>query len=425
MAHIVVIGGGIGGLPTAYELRHLLLSSHQITLVSNQPNFTFIPSLPWVALNLISLQRIQLDIKSLLQKRGINWLLGTVTQLEPEKKQILVENETITYDYLIVATGAELALDTIPGLGPEMGYTQSVCNPHHATQAGEAWSEFLADPGPLIVGAVPGASCFGPAYEFAMLANATLRQSQPWKQVPITFVTPEPYVGHLGIGSMANSQALVRELMAKHNINILENAAICHISPDTIYLSNGERLPFKYAMVLPPFRGPSFLREIPGLTDEQGFLPVLPTGQHPDYPSLYGIGVVVKINPPEVTSIPIGVPKTGQMTEAMGMAAAHNIACELGELSSHLMIPTLEALCLADFGETGVCFLAAPILPDAITGQRRKAIALQGQWVNWSKTAFEQFFLLKMRLGWSVPWFERLALQGLGLSLVKPLPNQT
>jgi sulfide:quinone oxidoreductase len=174
-------------------------------------------------------------------------------------------------------------------------------------------------------------------------------------------------------------------------------------------------------MLLPPFRGPSFLRENPGLTDEKGFLPVLPTGQHPDYPSLYGIGVVVQINPPEKTPIPIGVPKTGQMTEAMGMAAAHNIACKLGEISSHLMIPTLEALCLADFGQTGLCFLAAPILPDAITGKRRKAIALQGKWVSWSKTAFEQFFLFKMRHGWSVPWFERLALQGFGLSLVKPL----
>ncbi len=421
MAHIVVIGAGIGGLPTVYELRRLLSFCHQITLISNQPNFTFIPSLPWVGLNLISLQRIQLEIKPLVQKRGINWVLGRVTQLEPKRQQITVEDKIITYDYAIVATGAELAIEAIPGLGPETGYTQSVCSPHHAQQARQAWCQFLADPGPLVVGAVPGASCFGPAYEFVLLADKILNKLQQRDRLPITFITPEPYVGHLGIGSMANSQALVKKLMAEHNINVLENAAIGHISPDTIYLSNGQTLPFKYAMLLPPFRGPSFLREISGLTDDQGFLPVLPTGQHPDYPSLYGIGVVVQINPPEVTAIPIGVPKTGQMTEAMGMAAAHNIACKLGEISSHLMIPTLEALCLADFGQTGVCFLAAPILPDPITGKRRKAIALQGKWVSWSKTAFEQFFLFKMRHGWSVPWFERLALQGFGLSLVKPL----
>ncbi|MGB5772169.1 MAG: FAD-dependent oxidoreductase, partial [Crocosphaera sp.] len=397
MAHIVVIGAGIGGLPTVYELRRLLSFCHQITLISNQPNFTFIPSLPWVGLNLISLQRIQLEIKPLVQKRGINWVLGRVTQLEPKRQQITVEDKIITYDYAIVATGAELAIEAIPGLGPETGYTQSVCSPHHAQQARQAWCQFLADPGPLVVGAVPGASCFGPAYEFVLLADKILNKLQQRDRLPITFITPEPYVGHLGIGSMANSQALVKKLMAEHNINVLENAAIGHISPDTIYLSNGQTLPFKYAMLLPPFRGPSFLREISGLTDDQGFLPVLPTGQHPDYPSLYGIGVVVQINPPEVTAIPIGVPKTGQMTEAMGMAAAHNIACKLGEISSHLMIPTLEALCLADFGQTGVCFLAAPILPDPITGKRRKAIALQGKWVSWSKTAFEQFFLFKMR----------------------------
>lgn len=421
MAHVVVIGAGIGGLPTAYKLRHLLSSQHQVTLISNQLNFTFIPSLPWVGLNLISLQRIQLAIKPLVQKREIHWLLGKVTKLEPKKQQITVNDETLIYDYAIIATGAELALDSIPGLGPETGYTQSVCNPHHAEQAGQAWAKFLDDPGPLVVGAVPGASCFGPAYEFALLADGVLRNLQQRDRISITFVTPEPYLGHLGIGGMANAQELVTKLMADHKINILENAAICHISPETIHLSNGQTLRFKYAMLLPPFRGPHFLREVPELADNKGFLPVLPTGQHPDYPSLYGVGVVVQINPPETTPIPIGVPKTGQMTEAMGIVAAHNIACELGEISSHLMTPTLEALCLADFGHTGVCFLAAPILPNPITGQRRKAIALRGKWVSWSKTAFEQFFLLKMRLGWSVPWFERLALQGLGLSLVKPL----
>jgi len=62
MARVVIIGAGLGGLPAAYELRHVLPHEHKITLISNQPNFTFVPSLPWVALGLKSLDSIQLDL---------------------------------------------------------------------------------------------------------------------------------------------------------------------------------------------------------------------------------------------------------------------------------------------------------------------------------------------------------------------------
>ncbi|MBF1999988.1 MAG: FAD-dependent oxidoreductase [Synechococcales cyanobacterium M58_A2018_015] len=429
MAHIVVIGTGLGGLPTAYELRHRLPHQHQVTLISDTPQFTFLPSLPWVALGLKTLESIQVQLLNRLEPRGIHWVQGRVEGIDPDTRQLVVNQEPLSYDYLVVATGAELALDAVPGLGPDTGYTQSVCNPHHAHLAQQAWQQFLAQPGPLVVGAVPGASCFGPAYEFALLADHELRKRGLRDRVPITFVTPEPYAGHLGIGGMANSAKLVTTLMAERGIEVIENAAVTAVEPDQIRLADGRALPFAYSMLLPAFRGPRFLQNVPGLTDARGFIPVLPTYQHPSYPSIYAVGVIVQLQPPEVTPLPVGVPKTGQMTEAMGIAVAHNIAIALravrstialGERSAQPVTPTLEAICFADFGNTGILFLADPVLPDPATGKRRRAIALQGAWVGWAKTAFEQYFLAKMRLGAAVPWFERLALRGVGLSLVEP-----
>lgn len=425
MAHIVVIGAGIGGLPTAYELRHLLPRQHKITLISDTSKFTFIPSLPWVALGLTPLAKIQLDIPQLVTKRGIEWIEGSVQAIDPTNQQITVGDRTIPYDYVAIATGAQLALDAVPGLGPDRGYTHSVCNPHHALMAKEAWQKFLAQPGPLVVGAVPKASCFGPLYEFALLADFVLRRHDLRHQVPITVVTPEPYAGHLGIGGMANSAELVREALQKRDIQLIENSAIAKISPREIHLENGTFVPFQYAMLLPPFQGPKFARSVPGLADSDGFLPVLNTCQHPEFPSIYAAGVVVQIKPPEKTPIPVGVPKTGQMTEAMGMALAHNIAVKVGALDRSFVIPTLEAICLADFGDTGIAFIANPVLPDPIFGKRRRAIATQGRWVSWSKIAFEKFFLTKMRYGLAVPWFERWGLGILGLSLVEPLPQKS
>ncbi len=424
MAHIIVIGAGLGGLPTAYELRHLLPREHRITLISNSSKFTFIPSLPWVGLDLIPLEQIQVDLPERVTGMGIEWRQGDVHHLDVQTQTLEVGQERFTYDYLVVATGADLAMDDVPGLGPDQGYTQSVCNPHHAEMARAAWRRFLDNPGPLVVGAVPGASCFGPAYEFALLADHVLRQKGLRSQVPITLVTPEPYAGHLGIGGMANSAELVHKLMQKRNVQILENTAIEEIGPDWIRLRDGRTLPQAFSMLLPPFRGASFLQEVPGLTDAKGFVPVLPTYQHPDLASVYSVGVVTQLQPPEPTPLPVGVPKTGQMTEAMGMAVAHNIAVHLGVVQDKLMAPTLEAICFADFGNTGILFLADPVLPVPELGRRRRAIAMQGPWVSWAKKSFEHYFLAKMRWGAAVPWFERLGLRSVGLRLVEPLSEE-
>ncbi|MDB9524664.1 FAD/NAD(P)-binding oxidoreductase [Oscillatoria sp. CS-180] len=419
MAHVVVIGAGLGGLPTAYELRHLLPDPHQVTVISKAPTFTFIPSLPWVALGVTSLESIQIQVEPNLTSRRIGWVQGEVDQLDPVRRLVWVGERRITYDYLVVAPGAELALDAVPGLGPDGGYTQSVCNAHHAHMAKAAWQQFLQQPGPLVVGAVPGASCFGPAYEFALLADRHLRKLGLRDRVPITFVTPEPYAGHLGIGGMANSAQLVTNLMTERHITVIENRAIAAIEPDCLHLGDGRTLPFAYSMLLPPFRGARFLREVAGLADSKGFMPTLPTYQHPNYPSIYSVGVIVQLQPPEQTPLPVGVPKTGQMTEAMSMAVAHNIAIALGVMSSQPVTPTLEAICFADFGDTGILFLADPVLPHPETEKRRRSVALRGIWVSWMKTAFEKYFLMKMRFGSAVPWFERLGLRGVGLSLTE------
>lgn len=424
MAHIVIVGAGFGGLSAAYELKHFLHGKHEITLISDEPNFTFIPSLPWVAFNLRRLDEVQLPVEPLLKRQGIRWQQGRVTALDPDQKRVSVgEDITFDYDYLVIATGASLAYHLMPGLGPEEGYTQSVCNPHHAEMAREAWNEFLEDPGPILVGAVPGASCMGPAYEFALLAEFVLRKKGKRKDVPMTFISPEPYLGHLGIGGMANSGKLVTELMEERNIDWVENAAITDIQSDHVKLADGREFPFKYAMFLPPFRGAQFLKDVPGLTDEKGFMPVLNTYQHPDYPSIYSAGVITQLEPPEKTEIPLGAPKTGQMTESMAMAVAHNIARELGEIKERPVKPSLEAICMADFGDTGIIFIAAPVVPDPSVGHRRHATALRGVWVNWAKQAFEWYFLLKMRFGTAVPWFEKLGLFLLRLSLVTPIPE--
>lgn len=426
MAHVVVVGAGLGGVPAAYELRHLLPRQHQVTLVSDKPAFTFIPGLIQVALDLKPLHHVQLDLAPLARRHGLNWVPGKVTALDPQRQRLTVaDHGNLDYDYLLIATGASLAFDLIPGTGPHGGYTQSVCTPDHALTARQAWRDLLKNPGPLVVGAAPGAGCFGPAYEFALVADQILRRHGIRDQVPITYVTPEPYVGHLGVSGVKNARELTADLMAQRGIEVIDNAAITAVDPTAIALADGRRLPFRYAMVLPAFRGAEFIRAVPGLGDERGFIPVESTQRHPQFPNIYAAGVSTKLAQPDQTPIPIGLPKSGQMAEAMATAAAHNIAVDVGAVKADWQVPTLDALCFAEFGDTGIAYIAAPVLPDAVTGKRRHSYAVRGPWVVWVKAAFEEYFMMKIRWGVGMPWYERLGLRALfGLKLLRNLSGE-
>ncbi len=123
----------------------------------------------------------------------------------------------------MIATGPRLAFEEVPGLGPQ-AFTQSVCSQDHSAQAWERYQAFLENPGPIIVGASPGASCFGPAYETAMILDADLRKRKLRDRVPMTYVTSEPYIGHMGLGGVGDSKGLMESELRERHIKWIANA---------------------------------------------------------------------------------------------------------------------------------------------------------------------------------------------------------
>ena len=150
-------------------------------------------------------------------------------------------------------------------------------------------------------------------------------------------------------------------------------------------------LPFKYSMMLPAFRGIPAVRGIEGLVNPRGFVIVDKHQRNPKYPNIYGVGVCIAIPPYEPTPVPVGVPKTGYMIESMVTATAHNIRDAVaGKEPSHEA--TWNAICLADFGDTGVAFIAQPQNPP-----RNVNWSAQGKWVHLAKIAFEKYFMGKVQ----------------------------
>ena len=230
MADIIVIGAGLGGMSAAYELRETLGPSHRITVIGDGDRFSFTPSNPWVAVGWREDRDITLPAGDYLAKKNIDFLPHAVTEILPlEKKVVTSAGQRLPYDYLLICTGPKLAFEEVPGLGPAPGHTQSVCTTPHALEAWAHYQEFLAKPGPIVVGAVQGASCYGPAYEFAMILDADLRKRKLRDKVPMTFVTAEPYIGHMGLGGVGDSKGLMESELRQRHIKWITNAKVADV----------------------------------------------------------------------------------------------------------------------------------------------------------------------------------------------------
>lgn len=419
MAHIIIIGAGIGGMPVAYELREKLGKQHQITVVNAVDYFQFVPSNPWIAVGWRERKAITFPIQPYLEPHGIDFIPSPLTHLSAETNTVSLENgQQLQYDYLVLTTGPRLAFEEIPGAGPHTGFTQSICSVDHAESAFGAYTEFLNEPGPAIIGAMPGASCFGPAYEFSFIFSTDLKRRKLRHKVPITYVTSEPYVGHLGLGGVGDSKSMMESEFRNHDIKWICNAKVTKVEAGQMYVTELDAqgavlkehvLPFKFSMMLPAFKGIDPVAAVEGLCNPRGFVLIDEHQRSKKYHNIYAAGVCIAIPPVEVTPVPTGAPKTGYMIESMVTAIVHNIAADIAGTPA-MAKGTWNAICLADMGDTGAAFVALPQLPP-----RNVNWFAKGKWVHVAKIAFEKYFMHKMKTGSSEPIYEKYVLQALGI----------
>ena len=423
MAEVVVIGAGLSGTLMAYELLPKLRKEDRLTVISQGPVYHFVPSNPWVAIGWRKRGDIEIDLVDIMKRKGIRLLTQGAQRVHPAENRIeLADGSSIDYDYLVVATGPELAFDEIPGLGPD-GHTQSICHVDHAAHAQEAFEKLAANPGPVVIGAVQGASCFGPAYEFLFILETELRRRKLRDRVPMTFVTSEPYIGHLGLDGVGDTKGLLESEMREKHIKWITNARVekrragqddrrggrrrrlgsqeprtaVRLFDDAAGVSR-RRPPFAASRSSPTRAASSSSTSTSAIRHSR---------------TCSRIGVCVAIAPVGATPVPVGVPKTGFMIESMVTATALNIGALLrGEKPTAQ--PTWNAICLADFGDSGVAFLAQPQIPP-----RNVNWSSKGEWVHYAKVAFEKYFLRKIRRGESEPFYERFLLDKLNIAKIK------
>lgn len=418
MAHIVILGAGTGGMPAAYEMKAAVGKKHEVTVINEKKDFQFVPSNPWVAVGWRERKEISIPIEKYLKKRKINFINQRVDKIDASNSKLGLDNgDSVDYDYLIIATGPRLAFEEVEGSGPE-GFTESICVTDHAEAAWAKYQKLLENPGPIVIGAMPFASCFGPAYEFAFIVDADLRKRKIRNKFPMTYVTSEPYIGHLGLGGVGDSKSMLESELRNHHIKWITNAKTTKVENGKMFTDElnaaGEtikqhEIDFDFAMMLPAFKGVDAVVAVPDLCNPRGFVIVDELHRNPTYKNIYSAGVCIAIPPVEVTPVPTGTPKTGYMIESMVTAIVHNIADELAEKTPSTTA-TWNAICLADMGDTGAAFVAIPQIPP-----RNVAWFKKGKWVHLAKIAFEKYFIRKMKKGTSEPLYEKYILKLLGI----------
>ncbi len=424
MSHIVVLGAGLGGTIMAYEMKEKLRPQDRLTVVNQGGTYSFVPSNPWVAVGWRKRDDIVVDLGPVFARRGIGFRPEGARRVHPKESRIeLNDGSFLDYDYLIIATGPDLAFDEVPGLGPD-AHTQSICQIDHAERTRAAFEALARVPGPIVVGAAQGASCFGPAYEFAFILDTALRKAKKRDQVPMTFITPEPYIGHLGLDGVGDTKGLLESALRERHIKWITNARVTKVEAGQMTAEEvsedgavkaTHQLPFAFSMILPAFRGVPAVAGIEGLVNPRGFIVIDKHQRNPAYPNVFGIGVCVAIPPVGKTPLPVGVPKTGFMIESMVTATAENIGALLrGEQPR--AVATWNAVCLADFGDEGIAFVAQPQIPP-----RNVNWSSQGKWVHAAKVGFEKYFLHKVRAGKSETFYENLTLDLLGIRKLKDI----
>jgi len=327
---IVVLGGGIGGVATARALRKRLSSSHRIVVVDRERDHVFAPSLLWLMVGQRTAKAISRPLVR-LRRKGIDVRLGTVTQIDPERRTVTLGADTLTADYLVISLGAELSPGSIPGLATA-GH-----NFYALEGAQSLWAALqrLRTGRVVVLTAAPAYKCPAAPYEGAMLIDAWLRQRGLRDAIQIEVYAAE--AAPMAVAGPHVSSAVTQLLAAKgipyhpaHQVTTVDDKGKC------LTFTNGAHADFDLLAYVPVHRPPAVVRDA-GLVSDSGWVAVDRHTLQTRWPSVYAIGDVVSI--PLALGKPL--PKAGVFAHREAEVVAQNIAdaiagnAETGRFDGH------------------------------------------------------------------------------------------
>ncbi len=376
---VLILGGGVGGIVAATQLRRLLAPAHRVILVEKEADHVFAPSLLWLMIGKRNAAQISRPLAA-LSRRGIELIRGRIERIDPAARTIRVNGKDITGDHMVIALGAELAPELVPGLAAagHNFYTLAGAESLRTALAGFRQGRIV-----VLVAAMPF-KCPAAPNEAAMLIEYACRSSGIRQQVQLDLYTAEP--GPMPVAGPAVSAAL-RQMVEAKGIGYHPGHAVTGVDPAgrRLAFANGAEAGFDVLAYVPPHRAPAVVRDS-GLCGESGWIPVDRGTLATKFPGVYAIGDVAGIM---LTSIGKPLPKAGVLAHNEAEVVAHNIARAIagnGELRQF----SGEGACFVETGDGRAGFGSGNFYADPAP---QIALKPPSMLRHWGKIAFEKYWL--------------------------------
>lgn len=373
MAKILILGGGFGGVVAAETLAKKLGPEHKITLVSRSSRFTFYPALVRVAFGKCEPDDVSFNLRQTMLERNVGFIEGEVARIEPLTRQVVVAHGdvqgTLKYDYLILALGRRLATEQVSGFFEHSHHLLSV---KAALTFGDAVRDFHK--GHAVIGQCPGARLPVPVFETAFaLADLAHRRGDGAK-VKITVIDPDPDGRSLLDDQTARS---LRLALCEHDIEFVPGFAVRRVTAGQIHAADKQKLDCDLLMLVPPFRGPSAVRDL-GITDDEGYVRVDPTMRVRNLERVYAVGDAVSLEGP----------KLGYQAVLEAEVAAENLLLELNGMEPLASYDHALRLVIDEGGGKSIYVHQG-------LGDDDFAVVRQGNFWRWAKRIQEKYWLAR------------------------------
>ncbi|MCK5634892.1 MAG: NAD(P)/FAD-dependent oxidoreductase [Anaerolineales bacterium] len=381
---VLILGGGIGGLVTANRLRQHLPHQHRIVLIEKNDRNDFAPSFLWLMTGDRRPEQITRPLRQMV-RRGVEVVQAQVRRIDPDKGYVEADGQSLAYDYLVVALGAELVPEAIPGL-VEAAHTFYTLE--GTLKLRDALKDFTDGTVAVVVSAIPY-KCPGAPHEAAMLMSDFFKRRGLGDKVDVHLFTPEPQP--MPVAGPALGEAVKQMLTAKR-VSFHPKHKLTSVNPQSQKLAFDGKEPFHYDLLaaIPPHRGPQLLREA-GLANEAGWVPVDRATLQTKYKNVYALGDVTALPIPGrwKPDVPMMLPKAGVFAHGEAETVARRIADEIGGTVTQAQFDGM-GYCWIETGGGSAGFASGEFYaePDPVVPLPRS-----GRLWHWGKVLFEQYWL--------------------------------
>jgi sulfide:quinone oxidoreductase len=383
---VLILGGGFGGLETAFDLRLLAGDGADITLVSDQDHFLFKPNSIYVPFGLDP-ERLEVPLDKPTAKRGIEFIGGRATEIDPDARTVRVGDRDLPYDRLVIATGSGMRATEIPGLAE---HAISMWTPQEMLQLRDGFRRVLSAARVtkhqrVLFLIPPNNKCAGPLYEIALMFETWLRRQGGRQATSITWATYEQgYIQAFG----PRLHDVVTDEFDRRGIEGHTGWVVESVDSTGVDFHDGQRLDYDLLVAFPPYVAST---PFAGLeADDRGFLATdLATRRLVKHPEIYAVG--------DAGDFPV---KQAFLAFLQADAAASQIAAEIRGEEEALSFDPVSMCIMEQFDKA--TFAKVPL---RLTGDPSHPVEVRADANGDYRVGSGRLWRIgKKMLGTSVPW---------------------